>query len=114
MPVKKSFFPSTAGLSFTGLAMLFLFFIIVSTDPVQAQTDTGNNQEQRYTVAKLREDSAHITVIFLESARFYRLMKSHECYGKYLPILQEAEKRKTKVAISFSDPDSDVILKVKR
>ncbi|MET0393086.1 MAG: hypothetical protein ABW019_08080 [Chitinophagaceae bacterium] len=113
MPVKKKYTTSTAGLAFPGLAVLFLLFIIILTTPVQAQTGTENQQEKRYTVANVREDSTHITVVFLESARFYKLMKGNECYDKYLPILKEAEKKKKTVAISLAGPDSDVIMKVK-
>lgn len=96
------------------LAMLSLALLITYTVPAQSQTGETHNQPRRYTVARVREDTAQATVAFLESARFYTLMKSNKCYDKYLLILKAAEKNAATVEVSFLNRDSDVIVKVKK
>ena len=78
----------------------------------QAEKD---QQKARYrrnmTVAHIREPSRadSIEVMFLESARFYRLFKSNAHFGDMLNRLREAMKTGRALAVSLASPDSDTI-----
>lgn len=63
------------------------------------------------TVARIRESSGadHVEVTFLESARFYLLMKSHPDFGAMLSHLKEAEAGGRSLAVQLPSIDSDRI-----
>lgn len=71
--------------------------------------------EYSMTVAAIRpvnNDETYITIIFNESARFYKLPKNAN--PAYLDLLKESEKNKTRVLVGRVREESDVILSVKK
>lgn len=72
--------------------------------------DTGFH---KMTVAKVYEKNpaGYTVVVFLESARFYKLLCSNVRYESYLLILKDAEKKKTSVIVKFTE---DIIQTVKK
>jgi len=89
---------------------IIFFFLLINT----VQSESGNIQEKimKLTVANIREDSTHATVVFLESARFFKLMRKGKCYDKYLSILKGAEKKQSTVKVYFLSKESNIITKV--
>lgn len=61
------------------------------------------------TPAQVRERTDHVAVAFLESARFYKLPRTHPSFGRILGLLRNAigERRLLKVSLAY--PDGDVI-----
>ena len=63
------------------------------------------------TVAHIRElkEAEHVQVVFLESARFYKLPKGHPRFEKILGQLREAMAKRRVLSVELASPDSDVI-----
>jgi len=74
-----------------------------------------NRQTKRYyrkmTVAHIREHSKadSLEVIFLESARFYRLLRKNPAYGDILKRLRVAMTEEHVLNVGFASPESDII-----
>jgi hypothetical protein len=66
------------------------------------------------TVANIREPELanHLEVVFLESARFYKLRKDNPTYQKILSLLHDAMAKGGVLKVRFASPDSDVIEEV--
>lgn len=69
---------------------------------------------QTYHVARVTEnkDADHAEVTFLESARFYRLLKSNKHYKESLALLKAAAANNTALRVLFTTPNGEVIEKV--
>lgn len=69
------------------------------------------SQYREVTVAEIRElkQADFVEVIFLESARFYRLLKKNPKYEVILVTLREAQASRTKVRVRSTSPDGDTI-----
>jgi len=67
------------------------------------------------TVAHIREDAQPdvVEIMFLESARFYRLLKSKPNFSAILERLRDASQKRQPVEIALASPDSDLIDDVK-
>jgi hypothetical protein len=67
------------------------------------------------TVAHIREDAQPdvVEVMFLESARFYRLPRSSPNFNALLERLREAEETQKQVDIALTSPGGDLIEDVK-
>jgi hypothetical protein len=67
------------------------------------------------TVAHIREDAQPdvVEVMFLESARFYRLSRSGSNFRALLECLREAEQTRKQVEIVVVSSGSDLIADVK-
>ena len=62
------------------------------------------------TVAHLRDRKAeHVEVIFLESARFHKLLRTHPNFDTMLGRLRSAAAKRSAVKVRLASPDSDVI-----
>lgn len=63
------------------------------------------------TVANIRheEGADFIEVVFLESARFYRLLKGNSAYGGILQKLEQALANAGQVKVGFKSIESEVI-----
>lgn len=61
------------------------------------------------TVARVRDRSDHAQVAFLESARFYKLPKSHPKFAALLGLLTDAGGKGRVLTILLSSPEGDVI-----
>ena len=70
---------------------------------------TGDNRKM--TVAHLREPQGcgFVEIVFLESARFYRLLRQHPRYDSLLTILKTALKQGRAVEVRLASLDSDII-----
>jgi len=66
------------------------------------------------TVARVREpkEADHVVVIFLESARFYRLPKDHPAFDETLRLLKAAAEVAGALRIGLASLESAVILEV--
>lgn len=71
---------------------------------------------QTYRVARIIETTGadYTEVTFLESARFYRILKNNKHYSASMALLKEAEKNNTPLLVAFTEPHGDVIEKVER
>ncbi len=67
--------------------------------------------DREMTVAHIREPkgASHVEVVFLESARFYRLLHQNHAYDEILALLRDALAKRQALKIRFSSPQSDVI-----
>jgi len=63
------------------------------------------------TVAQIRsrEGADHVTVLFLESARFYRLLRERPRFDELLTRLRASELERRPVRVGLASLDSDVI-----
>ena len=63
------------------------------------------------TVADIRDTGGAdcVDVVFLESARFYRLMRDNPNFERALRLLTEAASETGALRISFDSEDSDLI-----
>ncbi len=66
------------------------------------------------TVAHLREPQGadHMEVVFLESARFYRLSKKNPAYDEALRLLRDAMANRRAVQVAVASLESDLIEEV--
>ena len=64
-----------------------------------------------WTVAKVINDTGndYVTVVFLESARFYRLKRANPGFAGYLARLQQAEKGAAQVKVQLTEPNGQLI-----
>ena len=71
----------------------------------------GQPYRRMLTVGRVREpdSSGSVEVIFLESARFYRLLPNHPHFNDLLKKLQDAEKEKRPVNATTASVQSDII-----
>jgi hypothetical protein len=70
-----------------------------------------NRHYRTLTVARLRENSRsdRVEVMFLESARFYQLFRTHVDFENCLARLRSAAKSQHTVTIGLASLDSDII-----
>lgn len=66
-------------------------------------------RERRMTVAAVDEQAAHATVRFLESARIYRLPRTHSDYAASLRALRAAVGRGHAVRVLLNAPHGEII-----
>ena len=64
------------------------------------------------TVARVRDEADHAEVIFLESARFYRLPKADPRFDSLLALLRRALEEQRPVRVEQASADSDLIADV--
>jgi hypothetical protein len=62
-------------------------------------------------VAHIREQKGakYLEVVFLESARFYKLSREHPEFARVLRQLREAKEKKSAVRVLTDVPEGDVI-----
>lgn len=78
--------------------------------------DNSRCRSYRYmTVANIRDtpDSDHVDVVFLESARFYRLDRGNSDFEKAIGVLRKALQKRELVRVGLESPDSDVICEIR-
>jgi hypothetical protein len=62
------------------------------------------------TVANVRDDeTGDVEVLFLESARFYRLPRAHPRFDELLALVQSARDEQRPVRVGVSSYDADRI-----
>ena len=81
----------------------------------------GKPESQRHenvfrtmTPAHVREppEADYVEVVFLESARFYRLFKTNPMYQQILKMLRDAVTKKRAVQVRCTSSESDVLAEV--
>jgi len=83
-------------------------------------TANGSKKGKLYcrdmTVANIRrkEGADFVEVVFLESARFYRLLKENHAYGDILKKLENALSDAEPIKVCFESIESDTIEEVHR
>jgi hypothetical protein len=93
-----------------------IFIVMVAVASCGAMTTKPQNRKAEnsmhtWTVAKVIDDKNNdfIKVVFLESARFYKLMRNKADFNKELSILKKAEKGNSAVKVRFAEPHGDII-----
>lgn len=78
------------------------------------RNNLGRHHHRQMTVAHIREQNEDdfLEVVFLESARFYRLSRKHRAFDSIVQRLREAMKSGRKLDIALAAPDSDLIEEV--
>lgn len=68
------------------------------------------------TVANIRDepDSDHVKVVFLESARFYRLNRNHPGFDETIRRLREALAQQRAVRVGLESLDTEVICEIRK
>lgn len=81
--------------------------------PDQAERERWHCREM--TVAHIRDkkDADYVEVIFLESARFYKLSRQNPTYDDALRRLRDALVRGNMLTVGIASPDSDIIEEVR-
>jgi hypothetical protein len=71
----------------------------------------GNPVSQRMTVANIREEARadSVEVMFLESARFYQLLRSNPNFDVVLDRLRRATSQQQPLQITLAQPNGDII-----
>ena len=66
---------------------------------------------RKMTVAKIGEQSRaeSVEVIFLESARFYRLLRKNPAFDDLVKRLRDAMNSRHVLDVGIASPDSDII-----
>lgn len=85
-------------------------------DQVPAEQNNPPGQSYRdMTVANIRDEAGvdHVDVVFLESARFYRLDRDLAKFEKALQTLRQALNEKRTVRVELESPHSDIIRDVR-
>jgi len=98
--------------------MVVLIFT-VNYGTIMASNAPPGEQEtfmHTWTVAKVidTENEGFQKVVFLESARFYKLMRNNKNFAAYLAILKDAEENKSKVKVRLTEPHGDIIEHVEK
>jgi hypothetical protein len=96
--------------------MYLLFFCLQMLSCTAQQKKSPDSAMQTFHVARIigNTEANYMEVTFLESARFYRILKNNKHYNNSVALLHEAEKNKTPLLVSFTEPNGDVIEKVER
>ena len=98
--------------------MVVLIFTATSGPTLSSNPPTGEQASlmHTWTVAKVVEtkDADFQKVVFLESARFYKLMRSNKNFDCSLGILREAEKNQSTVKVWLTEPHGDIIERVEK
>ena|ERR1700694_5071982 len=98
-----------------GLAIILLLSIQVLTATAQPKKNQDKHMNLLHTARVLENHAGDYTeVVFLESARFYRLLKTNPHYDQYLRLLKKAEEDKAPVGILLTTAHGDIIEKVER
>lgn len=82
----------------------------------------GKAESQRYekrvframTPAHIREppEADYVEIVFLQSARFYRLFKKNPIYHQIVKVLRDAIAKKQAVQVLCTSPESDTIVDI--
>lgn len=83
---------------------------------MSAEKDNAECQVYRdMTVANIRDEagSDHVKVVFLESARFYRLDRNHPGFDKAMRRLREALEQQRTVKVGLESLDTEVICEIR-
>jgi len=75
--------------------------------------EKGVYREMRVAHVREREDAKYWEVMFLESARIYKLLKENPAHREILGHLRAALQKKDSVKVQCASAESDVIEKVK-
>ena len=96
-----------------GLFLLFILQPVISTGLIQKKASMVQHE---LVVAKINtiKDKDCTEVVFLRSARFYKLFKTLKHYDHYLELLKESEKDNFPVVVGRNSETSDTIISVEK
>lgn len=79
------------------------------------QAEQGKRHYREMTVAHIRDqvDADYVEVIFLESARFYRLFRKNPTYHEALRLLRDALAKGRVLIIGVTSLGSDMIEEIR-
>lgn len=92
---------------------------LVSEPLMRWESQIPRNRDQsvfrEMTPAHIREPkgAAYVEVLFLESARFYRLPRAHAAFARIREVLQEAIIKQRVLQIRCTPPQGDLIEEVR-
>ncbi len=77
----------------------------------ETQSMKSKNIMKTLTVAKVIDapENDYLKVLFLESARIYKLMRNNADFQMYYKILEKAEKNNSSVKVRLTEPQGDII-----
>lgn len=75
--------------------------------------DTREYREMRVAHIRERKDEEHLEVMFLESARIYKLFKKNPAYLEILGALRAALAKKSVLRVRCAAKESDVLEEVR-
>jgi hypothetical protein len=78
-------------------------------DGNDSRVGDAGHRERRLTVAKVRAHSEHAEVMFHETARIYRLLRTNPQFKDAVRHLREAQAAKRPVRVRFLEPNGEVI-----
>lgn len=102
-----------------GILLMIAVFAVVaaascsSTVP-HTQTMKSEGTMHTWIVAKVIDapENRYLKVLFLESARIYKLMRDNADFERYSRLLEKAGKDKASVNIRLTEPYGDIIQNV--
>ena len=70
-----------------------------------------NDDYRKMTVANIREhaEADHVDIVFLESARFYKLYRSNPGFEHALGLLKKAVTNGNTIKVGLASPNGDVV-----
>jgi hypothetical protein len=73
--------------------------------------ETNSSSYRQMTVAQIREQNKadHVEVVFLESARFYKLFRTNPQYDALLERLRNALENSRSLQVRLMSPNGDII-----
>jgi hypothetical protein len=74
-----------------------------------ASASDAGKRERSMTVAHVRADADHDEVMFVESARVYRLMRDNPVYDETLRTVRAAAGTGRPVRVRFDKPNGEII-----
>jgi hypothetical protein len=95
---------------------MFQFCNAMPSTGTSPGTDTDTIPPQIFTVARVWEDPADTSaykVVFLQSAKFYRLMRNNKNVKAALVLLQQSQKTNKPVKVYLTEQYGDIINYVK-
>lgn len=71
-------------------------------------SDAGQ-RDRRMTVVHVRDKGAGVEVMFVESARIYRLARGNPVYAQVLAALHASAASGRPASVRFDEPDGEII-----
>jgi len=92
---------------------MILLLVCILQLPVlsEIQEHQSDSSKEKLTVARVMDkpQEGYTEVIFLESARYYKLLHSNAHYSAYLLLLKDSGKNKSALEVRFTRTNGDTI-----
>lgn len=77
--------------------------------PTADRAGDAGDRERRLTVARVRARPGHAEVMFYETARIYRVLRTNPEFENAVRHLRQALIARTPVRVRFIEPNSEVV-----